>query len=214
MAEKTIKEQVHLAFSELDDRQFQFAQSYVAGLSERLASAEKASVQWFLSFFLVWAAIYLVAKGLVNEADVSGIKLTSLRPLLVAGPVALGYLSYVFSAALATTMVLQETLQECYRRFIPKLSETYLDTLMCSHTFIGAEEQNVVTRRSWLETGLANLIQYGIVFFAWLASVAVILWAARLLSHLAYWPKPVIIASGFFGVLFWLRGASLIFHRV
>jgi hypothetical protein len=213
MREKTIKEQVALAFDQLDERQFQLAQDFISGLSERLTSAEKASVRWFLAFLFVWASIYLIGKGLVDEADIGGIKLKNLQPLLIVGPVALGYLSYVFSAALATTMVLEEAIRECYGKFIPKLSETDLDTLISSHTFIGAEQQTVLTRRSWVETALRTLMVGGIVFFAWAGSVVVIWYVAKMLFYLPYWPKPLILASGFVGVLLWFRGASLIYHR-
>jgi hypothetical protein len=162
---------------------------------------------------LIWASIYLVAKGLVDEASISGVKLKSLQPLLIVGPVALGFVSYVFSAALATTMVLEEAIRECYGKFIPKLSETKLDTLISSHTFIGAEQQTVLTLRSWVESCLSNLVLYGVVFFAWVGSIAAIWQVTNMLFHLALWPRTLILSSALVGVLLWLRGASFIFHR-
>jgi len=213
MREKTIKEQAEHAFDQLDDRQFQLAQSFISGLSDRLTSAERASARGFLAFLLIWAATYLVAKGLVDEADISGMKLKNLQPLLIVGPIALGYVSYIFSAALTTTMVLEEAIRECYGRFLPRLSETNLDTLISSHTFIGAEQQTVLTRRSWIESALNGLVLYGIVFFAWVGSVAVILQVTRMLFRLPYWSHTMIVASAVAGVILWLRGASLIYHR-
>jgi hypothetical protein len=213
MREKSIKEQVDHAFDQLDEEKSKFAQSFISGLSDRLTSAEQASARGFLAFLLIWASIYLVAKGLVDEASISGVKLKSLQPLLIVGPVALGFVSYVFSAALATTMVLEEAIRECYGKFIPKLSETKLDTLISSHTFIGAEQQTVLTLRSWVESCLSNLVLYGVVFFAWVGSIAAIWQVTNMLFHLALWPRTLILSSALVGVLLWLRGASFIFHR-
>jgi hypothetical protein len=213
MSEKSIKEQVNHAFDQLDEHQFQLAQGFISGLSDRLTSAERTSARGFLAFLLIWASIYLVAKGLVDEAAISGVKLKNLQPILIVGPIALGYVSYVFSAALATTMVLEEAIRECYGKLIPKLSETNLDTLISSHTFIGAEQQTVLTQQSWVESWLSNLVMYGIVFFSWAGSLAVICQVTVMLFHLSHWPRALILSSAFVGVLLWLRGASFIYHR-
>jgi hypothetical protein len=213
VAEPTIQEQVEHAFNNLDDKQFQLAQSFIAGLFDRLANAERAAAKGFVLFLSAWAIIYLIANGSVNEANIGGMKLSNLKNLLIVGPIILGYLSYVFSAALATTLILEGTIRECYSKFIPKLGETKLDTLVSSHTFIGAEEQDVLTTRTWVESFLGTFILVCIVLFSWVASLGAIIHVTRMLFHLSLWPKAVIVGFFIAGTVLWLRGASFIYHR-
>lgn len=215
MPEKTIQERVNHAFDQLDERQFQLAQSFISLLEGRVRTAEQSVARQFLTFLLSWTSIYLVARGFIAEAEIAGAKITKVQHLLIAGPIALGYLSYQFSAALSSVMIITDVVRAYYIKFIPKLNEDGidLDTLISSAMFVFAEQQDVLSKRSWVETILAYGVLGSVVFFAWAVSLAAIVHVAYMLFQMAQWSRLAIALSTLIGGVLWLRGASMIYHR-
>lgn len=211
MAEPTIKEQVDQAFSELTGTQYPFLLGLLSGLDDRLSKAEKAVIKGQLSFVSIWAVAYLISKGFVNEATERGLKLEHVQNLLVAVPLVLGFVSYSFSAALASALVFEETVREIYCKILPTLGKTNLDTLFFSHVFFGAEQHDVLTTRSGIETVLSLLALYGIVAFCWVVSLLAICHVSWMVWELHQWPG-LTIGSLAAGCLLWFRGASMIYH--
>jgi hypothetical protein len=190
-------------------------QSFISLLDGRVRVAEQAVAREFLRFFLVWAFIYMVAKGFISEAVIGGAKTTQVQTLIIGGPVVLGYLSYSFSAALSSVMVVNDVISACYEKFIPKLAEEGIDlaSLISSSAFVGGEEQVVLTQSSRVETTLSIIVLVGVVIFSWGLSLFAIGHVSYMLLRLAQWPRWVVAISALFGVVLWLRGASMIYHR-
>jgi hypothetical protein len=212
--EKTISQQVdHLLTGLSDDQRPVFLHSFVSGLVDRLANAEKSVMSGLLLFVAIWAASYLVSKGFVQEVTQSGFKLSQVQYLLIAAPVALGFVSYSVSAALTVAMVLEEVVREIYCKALPALRETNLKSLFWSHGFIGAEHHDVLTTRSRLESYLSLAVGWGVVAFFWLGSLFAIIHVAGMAERLHQWPGPIIFLSTGLGCLLWFRGAVMIYHR-
>jgi len=213
MAEETISQRVDRLLSGVTDDQRPFLHSYLSGLVDRLSKAEQSVVSGLALFGAMWAAAYLVSKGFIGEVAPVGVHLIHVQDLLIAVPPILGFVSYNLSAALSVSMVLEEAVREIYIKCLPTLGKTGLESLFWSHTFIGAEQHEVLATRSRLETVLSAAVEYGIVVFCWFGAGAAIIHVGYLAEQLHRWPQWLTYVSVVLGCLLWLRGAVMIYHR-
>jgi hypothetical protein len=215
-----LSKQVDHVFGQVDPGGLSSVLSYLSVLIDEQSNAERNAARSLITFLVVWLTAYLISKGLVKESDVGGVKIEKLQALLILVPTVLGFVSYVASSALTVMLVSREAVGLIYDKLIPKLEETDLDTLIMAKTFIGAEEITFKTKDSRvrsivprLESILKYVILYCIVMLAWLAPPLAIWHITHLLFEMGDWSAALIFGSATLGVIFWLRGALMIWAR-
>ncbi len=215
LSEKSVKELVEQAFGQLNAEQSPIAQSFISLLYERFKNAEQATARVSATFIVCWALTYLVARGFIPEATVAGMKIIKIQSLLIFTPVALGYLSYRCNAALSSAMVLSDVIGEWYFKFLPKLKGTGLDTLLSSDApFMGAEEHDVLTKHSGIESAWSWLMVAEVVLFAWPIPLIAIGHVGYMLWQMAQWSRVAVAIFTLIGIVLWLRGVSMTYSRV
>ena len=207
---KPIAERVDDVFGALDDTQRDSANSYLMQLHSNMSEAERSATRRLLLFAILWAAMYLIAIGTVEEGQFGPFKLKELKGLLPAVPPIMAGLAYGLMISYLARNNVRHAISRVYKHILPKLYEHDLEYLAMPPSYRNvealAELQDSGKLASWFRSAWGVLEVFLVTGGTFVA-----------LSHAVYIVITVTEASWLtlalsigIAFVFWLRGIAVI----
>lgn len=154
-----------------------------------------------------WGAGVALGNGLVSEAAVAGLKISSITSLLPAFPLLIGFIGYDLHCAIAAQSLLWSSIECYYMKALPAAYNLKLEYLIAPPTFSNVERMYYGSS----VVGKITSVSIGTIFFS-----VVILGPLAAIGHITYleWAlqgcsKVAICISSGIGLMFWVRSVVL-----
>lgn len=205
-----INESVDRLFEDDDAVQREDRRNFLNQLHVNYSRALASRNRLMIGIGVVWFIGYAISGGLITEGEIVSFKVENLdRTLIFIGPL-IGVMSYVLMSTINLMHLLKSAIIRSYKHLLPVAYELDLDLLTVEFDFTHGE---VIfeDQTQKLNTALSNVLKVLLTLSVALVPLIAILQVGGAMA-LRNVPHATVgaAASSLIGVLFWLRGMSLI----
>ena len=188
-------------------REERFGESIVKILHANNENLDRFVSRDTKAILLLWLSTWLISRGLVDGASISGIQISNLRDIIILSPPLLGILHYLIASHATVAGRLRSILREYYRQSYPSLAEKGLHLLADPPSFLTSERFLDHHQPDSRLSLLANQVWSSFLsMLAPAASLLALFHASYLLIAFSSWGLTESVLAIVLGGLVWTRG--------